>query len=198
MRILNMLAALTAVLLAPLGQLNAAAPGLTRTIARYNLPPVTLTRDDGHKVLLSRELDDGRPVVLNFIYTSCPGICPLSSQMFSQLQRDLGADRARVHLVSISIDPEADTPARLRAYARKYHAGRNWQHYTGSLADIVATERSFGTYFDDKMDHPALTLVRRSPEAPWVRFDGFATPEVLIKEIRSPQPAPAPVPGAHH
>jgi protein SCO1/2 len=63
---------------------------------------------------------------------------PLSSQIFEQFQEDLGAGHEQVQLVSISIDPEQDSGARLRAYAAQYHAARGWNHYSGSLASIIA------------------------------------------------------------
>ena len=50
-----------------------------RSQARYVIPAVKLIRDDGKPVDLPTELNDGRPVVLNFVYTSCTTICPLSS-----------------------------------------------------------------------------------------------------------------------
>ena len=82
---------------------------LQRLEATYAIPAVDLVRDDGKTVSLPAELDDGRPVVLNFIYTSCSTICPLSSQVFAQFQRALGAKHESVHLVSIS-----PTPSRIR------------------------------------------------------------------------------------
>src|SRR6202008_1928981 len=93
------------------------SPAVSRSVLNYVVPPIPLLRDDGQRVKLSDELSDERPVVLNFVYTTCPGICPLASHVFSELQRSLGPERDRVHLMSISIDPEEDTPARLRAYA---------------------------------------------------------------------------------
>src|SRR5258708_2698941 len=93
-----------------------------RSEAQYTAPDVKLVRDDGKTVSLPAELDDGRPVILNFIYTSCTTICPLSSQVFAQFQRALGAKHESVHLVSISTDPEQDSPARLHAYAQQFHA----------------------------------------------------------------------------
>src|SRR5882724_5870259 len=104
----------------------------------YQVPAVRMVRDDGKGVLLSDEMDDGRAVFLNFIFTTCTSVCPLSSKNFSDFEHALGAERARVHLISISIDPEQDTPARLRDYARKFHAGPEWQHYTGTQAASVA------------------------------------------------------------
>jgi protein SCO1/2 len=160
-----------------------AAPALTRTLANYVVPEVKLLRDDGQLVRLSRELDDGRPVVLSFIYTSCTTVCPITSQTLAQLQEKLGAARELVHMVSISIDPEHDTPARLRAYADGLRAGPQWQHYTGTLAAVQTAQRAFAVYRGNKMDHEPVTLVRGVPGAPWVRIDGFATADQLMAEL---------------
>jgi protein SCO1 len=159
--------------------------GVRRSEAQYLIPSVTLTRDDGKTVALPAELDDGRPVVLNFIYTSCTTTCPLSSQIFEQFQEDLGAGHEQVHLVSISIDPEQDTPARLRAYAAQYHAARGWDHYSGSQASIISVQKAFNAYRGDKMSHSPLTLMRAAPGKPWVRFDGFARADELMAERNS-------------
>jgi protein SCO1 len=164
-----------------------APPAVSRSLTRYAVPAIMLVRDDGKPVSLDAELNDGRPVVLNFIYTTCPGICPLASHVFSQLQRLLGPERDHVHLVSISVDPEEDTPAKLREYAKKYSAGPSWQHYTGTVAASVAAQRAFDVYRGDKMGHTPVTLLRVAPGAPWVRFDGFATPDMLLQELQQPR-----------
>jgi protein SCO1 len=156
-----------------------------RSVFQYVIPNVTLIRDDGKSVALPAELDDGRPVVLNFIYTSCTTICPLSSQVFEQFQEDLGSGHEPVHLVSISIDPEQDTPARLRAYAAQFHAAHGWDHYSGTLASVLAVQRAFNAYRGDKMSHTPLTLLRAAPGQPWVRFDGFARADDLMAERKS-------------
>ena len=67
-----------------------------RSIAQYQIPDVRLVRDDGKAVSLPEEMNDGRPVVLNFIYTTCSTICPLMSQTLAQFDRELGV---RGHLV---------------------------------------------------------------------------------------------------
>ncbi len=157
----------------------------TRLIAEYAIPQVTLVRDDGKTVSLPDELNDGRPVVLNFIYTTCTEICPLVSHTLAQLQDALGPDRDRVHLVSISIDPEQDTPARLAVYARKYNAGPEWQHYSGTLAASVTAQRAFDAYRGDKMNHTPVTFLRSAPGKPWIRIDGFATADELLHELQS-------------
>jgi len=146
----------------------------------YNVPPIRLARENGETVSLAEELDDGRPVVLNFIYTTCETTCPLSSATFAQFQAKLGAERSKAHLVSISIDPEQDTPARLREYAKKFGAGPGWQHYTGTLQASAAAQQAFGAYRGDKMSHTPLTLLRAAPGKPWLRIDGFITPDQLL------------------
>ncbi|MCC8400750.1 SCO family protein [Paraburkholderia sp. MMS20-SJTN17] len=156
------------------------APGTTRTTADYTLPPVTLVRADGKSVSLVDELNDGRPVVLTFIYTSCTTICPMVSQTFEQLQEELGSERDKVHFVSISIDPEQDTPARLRAYAERFGAGPQWQYYTGTVDASIAAQRAFNVYRGDKMNHTAVAFLRAAPGKPWLRLDGPATPGELL------------------
>ena len=146
----------------------------------YRVPGVQLLRENGKAVSLQKELDDGRPVVMNFMYTTCETTCPLSSATFTQFQSKLGSERAKVHMVSISIDPEQDTPARLREYAKKFHAGPGWQHYTGTLQASASAQQAFGAYRGDKMSHTPLTLLRAAPGKPWLRIDGFVTPDQLL------------------
>jgi protein SCO1 len=167
----------------PHANCHRAAPGSTRTSAAYAVPDVELVRDDGNAVNLRRELDDGRPVVLSFIFTSCTTVCPVISATLAQLQRRLGPARDQVHLVSISIDPEFDTPARLREYAKKFGAGPGWNHYGGTLAASQAAQRAFGAYRGDKMNHVPVTLVRTAPGAEWSRLDGFASADQLLAEL---------------
>ncbi|WP_341316733.1 SCO family protein [Paraburkholderia sp. IMGN_8] len=154
--------------------------GTMRSTVEYTLPAVTLVRDDGKAVSLVDELNDGRPVILTFIYTTCTTICPMVSQTFEELQGKLGADRDKVHLVSISIDPEQDTPARLRAYAARFDAGPEWQHYTGTVEASIAAQRAFNVYRGDKMNHTAVAFFRAAPGKPWLRIDGLATPAELL------------------
>jgi protein SCO1 len=158
-----------------------------RSALRYQVPDVELVRDDGRHVTLPAEMNDGRPVVLAFIYTSCTTVCPLTSQTLSTVQQKLGESRDLVHIMSISIDPEQDTPARLRQYAKTFHAGPQWQHYTGTLAASQRVQRAFDVYRGDKMDHAPAVLIRRTPGEQWVRIDGFATAEQVLAELPSVQ-----------
>ena len=160
------------------------APGIKRSTAAYAMPAVSLTRADGKRLRAAEVLDDGRPVMLNFVYTSCNTICPVTSQVFMQTRELLGAQREQVNMVSISIDPEQDTPRKLSAYAKRYAAAGAWAHYTGSAAESAAMQRAFAAWRGDKMNHLPLTFLRAAPGQPWVRLDGFASPEQLLTEYR--------------
>ena len=162
----------------------ASAEHAVRSEHDYTPPDLQLVRDDGTRRAFAAEIDDGRPVYLNFIYTTCTTICPLSSQIFSQLERKLGSDSGKVHLVSISIDPEQDTPARLLEYGRKFHAGPEWQHYTGTVTESLTVQRAFDVYKGDKMRHTPVTFFRAAPGKRWVRLDGFASADELLEEYR--------------
>lgn len=163
---------------------HAAVQALSRTTATYAIPDVMLTDQTGQVVSLRSLLDSPEPVLLNFIFTSCTAICPVMSGTFAQVQRDLGPDAAKVRMVSISIDPEHDTPAELIRYAKRFDAGPQWSFLTGRPNDIVAVQRAFDAFRGDKMNHTPLTLLRPSPQAQWVRYDGFAGGADLAKEAR--------------
>ncbi len=162
----------------------AARKDLKRSTAEYVVPSVTVTRADDRTLNLAEELDDGRAVVLNFIYTSCTEICPLTSNTFSMFESMLGHDADKVHLVSISIDPEQDTPAVLKKYAEKYKAGNEWDFYTGTVAASVDAQKSCDAYLGEKMNHVPVTYLRAAPGDAWLRIDGFVTADELLHDYK--------------
>jgi protein SCO1 len=160
-----------------------------RTQARYKVPSVQLVRDDGTAVAMSEEIDPRRPVFINFVFTTCASVCPMMSQTFAGLQDSLGADRDNVQLISISIDPENDTPAKLAEYALAFKAGKQWRFYTGPLASSQAIQKAFGVTSLDKMSHvPAIfyraAAVGLNKNAQWVRLEGFTAPDDLMREFK--------------
>ena len=162
-----------------------APPPVTRSTANYSVPDIALVRADGTHVKLAQELDDGRPVLLDFIYTTCTTICPVMSQTFAEVQKRLGPQAAKVKMMSVSIDPEEDTPSRLTEYAKRYQAGPQWSFYTGTAQASIEAQRVFSVYRGDKMNHSPVALFRSAPGQPWVRLDGFATPDALLSEIHT-------------
>jgi protein SCO1/2 len=162
----------------------AKAQGQRREL-NYQVPAVTMLDQRGRKVDFSKALDDGRPVILNFIFTSCTTICPVMTQIFAQVQTKLGVELDRVHMVSVSIDPEYDTPGRLLAYAREHHAGAHWDFYTGTSDASIAVQKAFDAYRGDKMNHAPVTLLRGARGNAWVRIDGFAGADEIVGAYRS-------------
>ncbi|NOU12854.1 MAG: SCO family protein [Methylococcaceae bacterium] len=161
------------------------APAFTRTVVSYVTPDVSVIREDGKRLPFLKELDDGRPVIMNFIFASCSAICPMLSHVFSKVQTNLGKDSEKVHMVSISIDPENDTPAKLTEYAKKFGAGPNWNYYTGTVGSSIAIQKAFSAYRGDKMNHTSLILVRAAPGKPWTRLEGFVNPDAVVNEYRT-------------
>jgi protein SCO1/2 len=168
-----------------------AASALSRSEVAYTLPRVSLRSQDGAALALAEAIDDGRPVLLNFIYTSCTAICPPMTRIFAEVQERLGAERARVRIVSVSIDPEQDTPKRLKEYAHQFGAGEQWLFLTGSSAASTTVQKAFNSYRPDKMGHTPVSFLRRAPGQPWVRLDGLAQAADILGELR-PMLAPRP------
>jgi protein SCO1/2 len=162
---------------------KADAPAFTRSTATYKVPDVKMVRQDGKKLSFLKELDDGRPVILSFVFVSCSAICPMLTHVLSKVQSKLDAEGKKAHLISISIDPESDSPAKLIEYAKKFGAGAGWDFYTGTREASLALQKAFNTYRGDKMNHTATILMRSEPGKPWLRLEGFLNPDAVIQEF---------------
>ena len=157
-------------------------PAFTRVTSAYKVPDVAMLRQDGKKVSFLKELDDGRPVILTFVFVSCSAICPMLTHIMSKVQTKLDKDNQKAHLISVSIDPESDTPAKLLEYAKKHGAGPDWDFYTGTREASLTLQKAFNTYRGDKMNHTAVILMRSKPGQPWLRVEGFLSPDAVIQE----------------
>jgi len=158
------------------------ASEFTRAIVNYETPDVAVIRQDGKKSSFSKELYDGRPVILNFVFVSCSAICPMLSHLFSIVQTKLDKEGQKFHLMSISIDPESDTPAKLTEYAKKFGAGPDWNLYTGTREASIFIQKAFNAYRGDKMKHASVIFMRAAPGKPWLRLEGFVSPDEVIRE----------------
>jgi protein SCO1 len=110
-----------------------------RTVSSYgSVPEFTLMNQHGKK-FGSADLR-GKIWIADFVYSTCPGPCPMISSRMSELQKPL--EKTDVHLVSFSVDPMKDTPEVLRGYAEKLHAeaGR-WDFLTGPQSTIYNLSR---------------------------------------------------------
>ena len=158
--------------------------GYVSSHASYSIPDVRLVESDGSAKLLSEAIDARKPVMLNFIFTTCTAICPTMSATFAQVANKLAADNEAMQLVSISVDPEHDTPERLTEYARQFKAGPQWRLFTGTANDSIVAQRAFDAYRGDKMNHLPLFFIHVPGSDKWARIEGLASADELIMEYR--------------
>jgi protein SCO1/2 len=158
-----------------------------RSVRSYTIPDVMLVDADARPVRLRELFASDDPVMVNFIFTTCSTICPVMVRVFADVPSRLGAAAKDLRMISISIDPENDTPAQLKSYAKTMGADKRWSFLTGRVQDINNVQRAFGIYSGDKMTHEPLTLIRHAGSRSWVRIDGFANPDELVLEYRKGQ-----------
>lgn len=153
----------------------------TQSSARYAIPDVVLRNQAGEQVRLKAFLADSEPYALNFIFTTCTTICPMLTSSFKQMQRQLGEDAKNLQVISITIDPEYDTPAVLRSYAKRVRAVDNWTFLTGDRELIEQVEVAFNAFTADKMQHNPVYFFKLKNSNDWVRVDGLSSGEDLAE-----------------
>lgn len=146
--------------------------------ADYAVPDVTLQDQRGHAVPVRQLLSGDRPVAVNFIYTSCTTVCPVMTATMLQMQRKLNDTASKPLFVSISIDPDFDTAARLGAYADRF--GAEWTFLTGKRADVLEVLKAFSAWRGNKSNHAAVTLFRPAGARRWTRVEGLASAAQLV------------------
>jgi protein SCO1/2 len=164
-----------------------AASGAAKPPARgveLKLPDTPLQDQDGRELRLRSDLVGRRVSVVNFVYTSCTTVCPVSSATMAQLQQQLGRQLGeQVQLVSITVDPLRDTPARLKAYSAQHGAGPAWRWLTGRKADVDAALKALGAYTPNPEDHPAMVMVGDAEGRRWTRLYGFPSVAELQAQV---------------
>jgi protein SCO1/2 len=154
-----------------------------RTIENYTMPDVVLVNQNGAKVRF-KELMQSKPVIVDFIFGTCTTICPILSVSFANLQQKLGSNSQKVQLVSISIDPENDTPKVLKEYLKRYRSKPGWDFLTGTRSDIDKVMYAFNAYIPNKMSHFPLTLIRSPGDGKWIRIFGLMGSAEFISECQ--------------
>ena len=151
---------------------------------KVTVPEVTLTDQDGAQMKVAELLAGDAPVILTFMYTSCTTSCPVMAATVAQAQRDLGAEADRIRFVSISIDPEYDTPERMRTFLATYSAGPRWRFLTGTMEQSQAVQRAFDVFRGNKKAHPPGYFIRDARSGAWWRIGGLGSAQVLAGEYR--------------
>jgi protein SCO1/2 len=148
------------------------------------IPDVSLVNQDGQRVRFRSDLVNGKIVAVNFIFTTCKGICPPLGANFAKLQERLG-DRVGdgVELISVSVDPQIDTPQQLHAWRNSFGGGRGWTLLTGNKQDVDLLLKEMGVFAADKNKHSPFILLGDEGTEKWVRVHGLTAPERLAEMI---------------
>ena len=153
-----------------------------RSVERYTVPDVELINQNGDRVALKALLETEQPVIVDFIYGTCTTICPVLSAGFANFQRKMAKEGRSVRLISITIDPEHDTPQVMKEYLERYRAQPGWDFLTGTRADIDLVMTAFDAYIPDKMSHYPLNMLRNPKDGSWVRLFGIMSSKEFMAE----------------
>jgi protein SCO1/2 len=145
-----------------------------------------LVDQDGREVRFYSDLIHGKIVVMDFIFTRCVGPCPILSGTFAKLQSRLGDRLGKdVFLLSFSVDPDYDTPERLKEYAGRFRARPGWSFLTGSRANVETVLRKLGQWVESPDQHQTVFILGNEVTGLWKKAFGLAKPEDLFPVIDS-------------
>jgi protein SCO1/2 len=147
---------------------------------------VQLVDQDGKPVRFYTDLLQGKTVIISVMFTTCTGACPTMTGTVEKIQSHLG-DRVGkdVRLLSISVDPLHDTPAKLKEYASRFHARPGWYFLTGSKENVEAVLRKLGQWTDDPSDHQTLFLIGNERTGLWKKAFALAPTDQLFPIVDS-------------
>jgi len=188
MRKLGIAATLVCLSLAPAqGQGPASSPEPAEpSPAHKYFGDVKLVNQDGQEMRLYSDLLKERTVVIDAMFTSCTGACPVMSATFAKLQEHLGDRLGKdVYMISISVDPVNDTPAKLKEYAARFRARPGWYFLTGSKENVDAALRKLGQWVESREAHQNLFLIGNDRTGLWKKALGLARPEEIFTIVDS-------------
>ena len=128
-------------------------------------PAPSFTRTDQNGKPFHFKPASGKLVLVDFIYTTCPDVCPLFTAKFAAIQRTLaGEQRENFLLLSITTDPARDTPVKIKEYAEAFKPDfRRWHFLTGSAKELAQVWKDFGVRVQDlgngQIQHTNLTTL---------------------------------------
>jgi len=167
---------------------GAAGDGGSTWGANY-FPNVPLVTHEGKTVRFFDDLIKGKVVAINFIYTTCPDVCPLETASLREVQDILGDQVGRdVFMYSITIDPDTDTPEVLKRYMEKFEVGPGWTFLTGKKDDITLLRRKLGLYSDEAgeeklEEHKVNGIIGNQSTGRWMKMSPFENPYVLATQL---------------
>ena len=183
---------LTASLAAGCGGGGKAAVEPPPSFAGGALTPPKATPDfslsDAHGRTFTMSEERGKLVLVTFIYTHCPDVCPLIAQNLNDALQQLGARRNEVSVLAISVDPRGDTAKAVRAYEKLHHLVPEFHYVIGSRTELLAVWKAWGVAAiasdPELVDHTAYTmLVDRSGKGR-VIYDAHIQSKQVVHDVR--------------
>ena len=163
---------------------ESAAPGATLSPARKYFSDVELINQDGQKLRFYSDVLKDKVVVINTFFTTCTSVCPPMNRNLERIQETLGDRLGKdAWLVSISVDPERDTPPRLKDYGQRFHARPGWIFLTGKKENVDWALYKLGQYVETKDDHTTIIIIGNEKTGLWKKAFGLAKPEELMKMV---------------
>lgn len=157
------------------------------------IPDVEVQDQTGRTLHFYRDLVQGRTVAINFLFTGCSTVCPQLGATSAALARELAKNPdERLRVISISFDPGADTPERLREWSAEFGAAPGWTLVTGKRREIETLLRALQVYTADKNLHSPNFLLRNDAAGEWRRAPGTTAPDKLaaaLRELAGPKPS---------
>jgi protein SCO1/2 len=148
------------------------------------IPDVVLLDQNNQKVHFYSDLIKGKTVAIDFIFTTCTTICPPLTANFARIQKIMqqrGDNDLR--LISVTVDPENDTPERLKKYAELFHAQPGWTFVTGSRSDLQQIWNAFNIYLSSSQDHPPTVAVGNDVTHVWNYASGLTSAAKMVAVI---------------
>jgi len=151
-----------------------------------NLPVVT---QDGKTLKFYDDVIKDKIVLISFIYTNCPDICPLTTARIAQVEDQLGDMVGRdIFFVSMTVDPERDTPERLKEFATAFDVGPGWLFLTGKPEDIRVINSKLGDRSRKLSDHRNEIVLGNDRTGEWARDTVLGDFNSLVRTIRDMDP----------
>ncbi len=146
-----------------------------------------LTTQDGRLVRFYTDVLKGRVVLIHFIFTSCTDACPAMVQKMMAARAELGSEFAKdMRYVSISIDPQRDTPAELRNFAHRMGVvDPEWVFLTGSQENVDLIVKKLGAYTGEVENHSTVMIAGNVKADRWRKLSPTVSPKGIAQHLRS-------------
>ncbi len=154
-------------------------------LVQLQVPDLELTNQEGKRGKLVSEYIGTRTVALTFVYTTCSTACPVIDGIFKNLQGRLGADLGDdFALLTLTIDPAIDIPARLKEHTELLGVMPGWDYLTGERETIKQVLKALEVYTADIANHPPAVFVVDGRRDRWYRLNGFPSPKLIEQTMR--------------